>query len=216
MLGGIPAKSISVANRMAATSDGRVLTIAEVPRGLITPETMRRPRRAIQATPEQVHYQRSQWTAPTRRVGAGRFRFMDMEFWAESGGVYIIDHNPPPATVRNAQQCGRDPHDPIPCTLPAWKERCEMFTGMLAHYEREHAHTGNVQKEAQYCANLRSLVEAAWTVYRMAKQQGDLTDPRVQRYYREHLASQPQNFPVTWGEPQTVRVGDADVLAPDA
>ena len=216
MLGGIPAKSISVTNRNVATPNGRVITIAEVPRGLVTPEMMHQPRSAVRGTTDEVRHQRSMWTKPAQRLGRARYRFMDMEFWAEAGGVYLIDHNPAPSTQRTASDCAMDPHAALPIPLPAWRKRCQMFTGMLKHYEREHSHTGNVQKEAQYCYNLRTLVDAAWIVFRAAQEQGDLTDPAVQEYYKKHVASVPQNFQVYWAGPQTVRVGDTDVLAPDA
>lgn len=216
MLGGIPAKSISVANRHLATPNGRVITISEVPRGLVTPDSMRQPRAAVSGTVEEVRHQRSMWTKPAQRLGRARYRFMDMEFWAESGGVYVIDSNPSPTSKRAATDCEQDPHAPIPLSLRAWEKRCRMFTGMLTHYEREHAHTGNVTKEAQYCYNLRTLVEACWIVYRAAKEQGDLTDPAVQEYYRKHVMPVPQNFQVNWSAPQTMQVNGADVLAPDA
>lgn len=212
-LRGKPARSIDPAPKHV-TVGTQTITIAEVPRGLVVPGMRPERRVAVSGTPEQIRHQRATWIKPARRISDGRYRFNDMEFWAEGGGVYVIDHNPPPDKAADARLRGEDPYAPIPITLPNWKARCKAFQAMLAHYDREHTHSGNVQLEAQYRDNLKTLVEAVWVVYRIAERQGDLTDPGVARHYREHLAKSPQVFPVNW-DSSTITVGSDTVIAPD-
>jgi len=120
------------------------------------------------------------WPEPPKKVG-NRYEYGSLTFWAEGGGVYVIDSEPKPGETS----------DPKPIMLPGWRDRTIGNMKLLDHIERS-KHVGSPSEIAwktQYCRAIKGLVEAMFEVGRQAVHQGDLTDQNVQRYYREHVAT---------------------------
>lgn len=118
------------------------------------------------------------WPKPPRKV-ANRYEYGSLVFWAEGGGVYVLDEHPEP---------GEDPRKSV--TLPRWLGRIEAQQAYLQAAEKD-SHIGNAYEiayKAQHVLAIRGLVTAMKEVARQAKEQGDLTRPDVQRYYRDHVA----------------------------
>jgi hypothetical protein len=119
------------------------------------------------------------WPKPPKQVG-NRWEYGSLTFWAEGGGIYIIDaeHRPDEAPQKSVM-------------LPGWKQRLDAQMRLLAHVEKT-KHVGEpstVAWKVQYCRALSALVSAMFEVGCQANEQGDLSRPEVQEYYRKHVAS---------------------------
>lgn len=123
---------------------------------------------------------RNWWPKPPRNV-AGRWEYGSLTFWAEGGGIYVIDQDPR----------ADDPETTKTITLPQWVARLRAQKDYLAHVIRDQ-HRGSPQQIAiktQIARAVAGLVRAMETVARDAQRQGDLTEASVQRYYRDHVAT---------------------------
>jgi hypothetical protein len=122
------------------------------------------------------------WPEPPKRVG-NRFEYTTSErtltFWAEGGGMYVDDSAPKPGEERVK-----------PIMVPGWKARIAALKSYAQAIAAD-AHVGNSHQiawKAQHRRAIQGLVEAMETVLRQALHQGDLTQPGVQKYYRDHVA----------------------------
>lgn len=118
------------------------------------------------------------WPTPPRKV-ANRYEYGSLVFWAEGGGIYMLEQEPDP---------GERALKPI--MLPGWQARTIAQLELYKHAVKD-SHVGDPQTlkwKAQYVRALRGLIEAMYEVGNEAIRQGDLSRPEVQRYYREHVA----------------------------
>ena len=124
------------------------------------------------------------WPEPPKKVG-NRYEYGSLTFWAEGGGIYVIDSQPKP---------GEEPRKSI--MLPGWQART-MAQLKYYNYVAKDAHVGDpgtVLWKAQHARAIKCLVEAMFEVGRQAVQQGDLSRPEVQEYYRKHVAPVKQTY----------------------
>lgn len=123
--------------------------------------------------------ERKWWPKSARRVG-NRWEYGSLTFWAEAGGVHIIDVDPR----------SDDPNTEKTISLTRWSMQVDMLRNYLkAAMEDQHKGTPTeVAKKAQHVYALQSAVRAGEEVARLAQFQGDCTNPHVQKYYKEHVA----------------------------
>lgn len=124
------------------------------------------------------------WPVPPKKVG-NRYEYGSLTFWAEGGGIYVIDSEPKP---------GEDPRKSI--MLPGWAARTQSQLRYY-NYVASKQHEGSPQQvfwQAQHARAVKALVEAMFEVGREAIRQGDLSRPEVQKYYRDHVAPVKQTY----------------------
>jgi len=122
-----------------------------------------------------------------RKVGE-RWEYRSLIFWAEAGGVHIIDMDPRPD----------DPETDKYVSLPKWSERVKMQRAYVEHAERD-SHIGTpiqIEKKHYHLNAIKSCLRAMEDVERTAQRQGDCTDPIVQEYYKKHVAPVKQTYQV--------------------
>lgn len=122
-----------------------------------------------------------------KKVGE-RYEYRSLTFWAEHGGVHIWDQDPTP----------QDPCVDKVVSLPKWMERVKTMKQYLAAAERD-LHVGSqaqIASKVYHVESMRSLVQAMQAVAKQAEQQGDLTNPNVQKFYDTHVAPVAQTYQV--------------------
>jgi len=117
---------------------------------------------------------------------ANRFSYGSLTFWAEGGGVYLIDHEPGAQAERKS------------ITLQGWEERISHQRRVVLHLSSQTGFDNEFQKAShvQRLQVLKDLLNAMLEVARQVRAQGDIMDPKVQAHYKNHVAKVARTFQV--------------------
>ena len=129
---------------------------------------------------------RAVWPKPARQVG-DRWEYNSLTFWAEGGGVRIIDTD-----AKTPEQRERS------LTLPRWNSHLDMLRNYLlaAIADQHNGSPDIIRYKAQHVYALSSVVRAGALVAKQAARQGDLTQTAVQEHYRKHVAPVKRTYQV--------------------
>jgi hypothetical protein len=106
------------------------------------------------------------------------FKHMNLEFWAQNGLIHIIDTRKEPAEHKT--ECVRE-----------FLLRANQFIedrNRISHKIQIGAYGSSAGVARQEVEKIQTLIEAMIRCTRIAKEQGDPNDPRVQEHIRKHGA----------------------------
>lgn len=122
-----------------------------------------------------------------KKEAGGRYKYGSLTFWAEGGGVYMLDDSPKPGTERQKS-----------ITLTGWRERMDDRRRAVKLLELQSHHGNEFQKAsaAQTYQVQKDLLTAMQAVEADVVRQGDIMNPKVQEYYKKHVAPVKRTFQV--------------------